>query len=304
MRVQAITMQDWVILEKDASITTPFHDPDWLNMVLNCLGGELDSYLCEGDGGCWLVPCFSKGPWGAAGFRIGGIGYGGPVPLADWPSASALATSCRNVIEAICYSRGQRCKAATVFPLLGWTVPREGELHPTSIIYPGQTPAEAFASAHGTKRTAVRKAIKLGLEVSALKVQNAAAAHALIAQTQVDVGASYTTPFSLIQAMLDHPSQMCKGYGVFLKGALASVALVLERGHDAFLLFHGWDRACATMNANELIYWELIRAAIDRNIRRIDLGRSHSATLLKSKERWGATSTPVLTFNNFWSEPR
>ena len=275
----------------------------WFELILSSLGGELDQYLCEFDGQRWLVPCFSNGPWGEKSFRIGSIGYGGPVPLFDCPTPEAMVAGSLRAIRAVAQKRNQVCLAASVFPLSTWGGLEEsalcgGHCVSTSIIYADQSPEETFGRAHGAKRTGVRKAVKLGLKANRLNGCDARPAQELIAQTQMNVGAAYTTPLSLVQGMLEHKSAQIKGYGVMVEQKLVSVVLALERKENAFLLFHGWDRAYANTNANELVYWEFIRSAIENGARQIDLGRSHSISLLKSKERWGAVETPILTFDN------
>ena len=149
MRVKSLTLKEWEILERAASITTPFHDVAWFELILSSLGGELDQYLCEFDGQRWLVPCFSNGPWGEKSFRIGSIGYGGPVPLFDCPTPEAMVAGSLRAIRAVAQKRNQVCLAASVFPLSTWGGLEEsalcgGHCVSTSIIYADQSPEETF----------------------------------------------------------------------------------------------------------------------------------------------------------------
>lgn len=305
MRIEKLTRADWVALESAASFTSVFHDIRWLELVRDCFGGVLDLYLCTGLRYRWLVPCYSEALWSQNGFRIGGVGYGGPIPLGAEDIDPLGAIECLDAVAALEAYLGRGCTGGSSFPSNCWNEVssrylEKGRVDCTALMALRGSPEEMFKNLiSGNKRTTLRRAGKTGLEVRTLTVTDAVQAHNLICATQARVEATYRTPLSFIERVVFGEAIDAELHGAFHAGELLSITLTLFRKGKAFLLFHGWDRERAmNTGANELCYWTAISSAAQRGIGIFDLGRSHSQTLLASKLRWGASTTPVYAFDH------
>ncbi|MFU7502423.1 MAG: GNAT family N-acetyltransferase [Candidatus Tisiphia sp.] len=110
----------------------------------------------------------------------------------------------------------------------------------------------------------------------------------LLKNTQKLVGASYITPYKLFQSLSYSPfSQL---FIARLETNVIAIGICLFSSEEAFFLLNGWNRSYASSCSNQLLIWEMIKAAKKRNINTFNLGISHSDNLKLSKLKWGASN--------------
>jgi hypothetical protein len=262
------------------------------------LGGSLRLFEALEHQSRWLIPCYFGMPWSNIGFRVGGVGYGGPLPLQNVTSAQHEFEQLNCVLHLLSEFTSKKCDGVTTYPAAFWeslqsspsiaisntriiTLPRDGTTLFDTVI-------------SGNVRTAIRKARKYGVEIRHILPDDIPIAHKLLVDTQRSVGASYTTPLELFADICCNMQTVtCTLVAIYEKSVIG-VATLLNTYHYGFHQFHGWDRRFANTAANQLLIWGLLEESITAGCRFFNMGESHSAELETAKARWGSHRVPIL----------
>jgi hypothetical protein len=301
MKVSRLSAAAWAEGVVKSTSLTPFHNEQWLDLVVRHFGGELTLYRVDGDGIDWFVPVLAGLPWSKSGFRVGGIGYGGPLPVHGDVTSAALYDGTRRVIEHVESDRREICTAAVSIPHRAWSGLSDF-VEPTESVYCTQLldlqgdDASLLSTFSGNVRTALRKADRSGIRVRRLRQTDVNAAHELLVITQRAVGAAYITKADFFAAIVTGYKSSAS-YGAFRESRLLAVAVTLRGARSDFHLFHGWDRAFASLCANQALLWHVIRVARRRGARILDLGKSYTSSLASAKGRWGARPCGVFVID-------
>jgi hypothetical protein len=266
---------EWLIRLPEAPDRSFFHLPVWMNCVTESFGGEkvLLAYKDK-----WLMNCFMGNPW-SKGFRIGSIGYGGPLPLKE------DGGDFQEAVSAASEYLDKPFTGLTLYPSLKW----EKAASSTEIIPLKGSKDEVFQNTlSGNVRTAIRRC---DAECRELKPGEAEKAHLLLNETQKLVGASYQTPlkFFLDLTQLEGVSV----WGAFYNDEMLASSLLLTYGQKAFHLFHGWAKDKGRPGMNQALIWAMIQKSLSERCISFNLGESHSTTLREAKKRWGSVEYPL-----------
>lgn len=302
LRVARLDEPAWNQVLAKASCSTVFHSWSWSQLVCTVLGGEFHPMaIVSGEQHLHLAPVFSGKPWADKGaFRLGAIGYGGPLPTStpgrsDPPSYSEIA----NLIKLIEAERGESCSGATLFPHRNWKPDDDIALGCAHLLDIKSNTEHMFNEIlTGNVRTAIRKALHSSVTVRGISIDELATAHTMLNQTQLLVGAAYQTPLSLLEALITMESPKGLVLGAFIGNRMISMGVFLISNRDAFHLFNGWDRTAAAYCPNQLLLWSAVLESQARGASVLNLGESHYPSLAQAKERWGAIPIPVARLNS------
>ncbi len=282
---------------KESSFASVFHVSSWKRAVTEHVGGKALFFFCKEGDFSWLIPVYQKLPWSTQ-FRIGGIGYGGPIPLYKTTSPLEEKANIDRLIRILEQHLDQKCTSYATFPWEKWAelpIAKPDFLTFTQIIHLDPNPSYLFEKVlTGNVRTAIRQAERQGVKTRKLDQGELQMAHHLLSLTQTQVKASYITPFSFFQHLaLSGEGAEC--WGAFLEdGRMAAMSVLLYAHESAFHFLHGWDRAFAPPGTNQILIWAMIQRSLQCNLRTFNLGESHSDSLRETKKRWGAKMYPIL----------
>lgn len=298
MHFSPVAEKEWNALAEKSPYAACFHCSAWKEAVLSSFGGDALLLTCKLEGRDWILPIFSGGRW-SEGFRIGSIGYGGPLPLFSISKQTEVLREIRSIIENLEKELGKKCTGYTTFPSPLWegTPLAVGELlSHTQILFLDSDPEFVFQKKIGGKvRTAIRRARKGGLSVRKIHAEEAPQAHGLLVETQKNVGAKYTTPYCFFQRLVERAGQGVETWGGFdASGQMVAAATMLYTEKSSFHLFHGWDRRQAPVGTNQALLWEMVVYSIQRGIREFNFGESPQESLKRAKEEWKTTPIPIL----------
>lgn len=294
MKLRQLSSQEWDARAASSPFASAFHGAWWLDLTVKCLGGAWQPWLLEDGSSEYLLPLLQGSPWSSEGFRLGGIGYGGPIPMADDRRlfAPGYLQAAMKAIETL---QGKPCTALTTFPHELWSESESLQVQHTRILPSGgKTPETIFQKHFSVSvRTAIRKAERSGIRVERLEPTQIEKAHQLLKETQLRVGAAYTTPFELFSAICSRPTENLV-LGAEHEGKLIATAVFLLHPNQCTYLFNGWDRSARELNANYALVWQGILLACERSCRSFNFGESHTSEIDRSKSKWGAERVPVI----------
>ncbi|MCP4189083.1 MAG: FemAB family PEP-CTERM system-associated protein [Planctomycetaceae bacterium] len=143
-------------------------------------------------------------------------------------------------------------------------------------------------------RNQVRKATKLGVEINWGKTDLLDEFYDVFSRNMRDLG----TPvfgrdlFSSILTRFEDETEICVGR---LKGKTVSAALLLHGRSITEVPSASSLRPFNSTNCNMLMYWSLLKRAIDRQQEIFDFGRSSlDSPTYRFKKQWGAESSPAI----------
>src|SRR5688572_18467062 len=150
-----------------------------------------------------------------------------------------------------------------------------------------------FTSKH---RKNVRRAAKNGLEVRSGGLELLPEFYAVLARSWRDLG----TPlyrYDFFEALLKaFPGEM-RIYACFHEGRAVSVALVGFHGQTIEGMWQGAEPLARKLDANYVLYWEMIRDGCQRGFRDFHLGRSTADSGSEwFKSRWNAESRQLYWY--------
>lgn len=284
----------WEELVQTAPLKHPFASLDWGRLSERCFGGSFSPYAgYRGKEAQFLVPLYKGKPWAEeSSFSIGAVGYGGPIPCRE-ELFQALPEEMPGLIKSLSKSLDARLAALTSFPHAVWSQYSK-ECSFTQIAPVPEDVSELFETQiHKSLRTAIRKAQRLGLVVEQLDKARLEKAVELLHATQAGVGASYRSPLSLIEELMEK-KRFADLLIVQHDGALIAFSAFLYSSEDSFHLFNGWSSEHSKLCANQLVLFEAFKRSADRNISRLNLGESHYPSLKEAKAKWGAKEVPFI----------
>lgn len=291
MRISLISDQEWDQALQSSAYAEFFQTSFWKNQVASCIGGQGHLYLCEDDDHKWLVPCYTGAPW-SKGFRIGSVGYGGPIPLQRRQDPLVENQKIHEMIAGLESVFKSRCTGVTTYPCKEW-----GGLDGLSItqVIPLKDSQELVFTGvvTGNVRTTIRRAEQTELTVAKIvDAEELKVAHRLLCETQIRVNALYTTPWAFFSGLT--ASNHVTVWGIRHEGEMIAMSLMLSYAKKAFHLFHGWKRDQIPPGTNQLLMWEMVKHAIAEECHSFNMGESHADSLRIAKQRWGAEEVPIL----------
>jgi hypothetical protein len=159
-------------------------------------------------------------------------------------------------------------------------------------------PDEIARGLDAKTRNQLRRALREGLapETGPATPQRLSAFHSVYSRTMRDLG-SPPHGLALFEAIARAIGERARVVLVHdLAGAPLAGAFVIDDGRGRALLpWAASDRRADELSPNTLLYWELLRGAVERGVRSLDLGRStRDGPAWRFKTRFGATPRPFV----------
>jgi hypothetical protein len=299
--IEVIDNTSWDKYLSKANQSSPFQTYAWSKGIERILGGKFMPVYAVIGQRSWLIPCYLGSPWATNDeLRIGSIGYGGPLPIHEIEDISGEYIAIQDVLNGLSLKFNCSQVMATLYPRPGW-----GELNDRglslseTVIVPLSSTIETIftLTLTGNTRTAIRKATKEGVvirEVNTENIEECERAYKILRDTQVSVGSNYTTNRDLFFALARGETLgLTKVFISVVHDTITGVAVLVWNEHEAFHLFHGWDKAFAYSCANQALIWHMMKYAHELNVPVFNMGESHSDSLLAAKLRWGGRTVPV-----------
>jgi hypothetical protein len=262
-------------------IASPYLCTPWGHIVSDVFGGKFEILeVCTGDR--YLVPILRGGQLASHGFLCGHLGYGGVFQL-----GSKITLGLEQQVEVLSrveQALGAPCARLTTLPHPYDFRPRA--LETTWLMLPEEL-SELEVLYTSNVRNTLRKCIRNGLRAGLLSANALPACVTLIHDTQRRVGASYLSPEALVRRMLSTTDGFSWAIGVWLGDELIAVGMFLVFATYGAYYLNGWKRSYASLSPNYLMLDQGLRLCIERGVRVVDLGFSHSPSLHNAKRRWG-----------------
>lgn len=297
VKIEPATENTWDKLLKKSIYATPFHDYQWGVLTTELLGGEYVPLVATKDDYQWLIPGYRLKPWAKSQghFRIGSIGYGGPLPVHKMISSDSEIRNVNGILNQIASQLKLSKINALLYPAHEWSALTNTNLQfgSTCKVALSSNSKELFDDTlSGNVRTAIRKSVKEGVVVRSVNVNNDSEmtqAHDLLCSTQNRVAASYTTSYKIFEALASKKmtNTSSQTFIAVHNGVLVGTSTLLYDDAQAFHLFHGWDRSFTKLCANQALIWHMMCFAIELGIKTFNMGESHTDALLEAKMRWG-----------------
>lgn len=295
MKITECLPKNWDTYLYGTWCDSPYVKTCWFETVTQFFGGRYALYQIDLGSHKFLFPCFFGTPWSPF-FRVGSIGYGGPL-CAEPTEYQVGLMNRQEMIKGLEAHLQLPCTGVTGYPSYERSEvlvepAQEEVLSPTCELTLEEAlnpiDQEGFLKSYdGSIRTALRKSQKEGIIVRRLDADTAPQAWQLLVDTQIAVGASYQTPWPFFKALALERGSFAGGYGAFLGPKLIASAILLYSETEAVHYVHGWDRAFAKTCANQALIHRMLQDASKLGCRRFNLGESPQTSLLKAKRKWG-----------------
>lgn len=219
-----------------------------------------------------------------------GFGTGGGILAADERAAEALAAEAWDLARALgCASVELRGGAVPA----GW-LPSAGVYSSFARDLPGDGEA-LLLSIPRRQRAEVRRALDADLTCSAGTDSRHRDAHYRVYAESVRNLGTPVFPRGLFDAALDAFGEEADITVVWKDGEPLAALLNFYVGGTGQPYWGGGTRAARAWRANDLVYFEMMRRAIERGCARADFGRSKVGTGPWSRKRiWGFDETPLV----------
>ena len=269
----------------------PYHRPAWMGIIRRTFGHTTRYLVAESASrvvGVLPLVLFDTRLFGRFGVSIPFFNYGGA--LADSQQAEhALLTS---AIEETKRAGGLYLElrhTRQLFPELA------AKRHKVAMMLPLESTSDRQWQTLDRKvRNQVRKAEKNGLEVQEGGLELVRGFYTVFARNMRDLG----TPvygIRLFEEVLSTFPDCSRVFIVRLAGRPIAASVALWHGTTMEV---PWASAIRTFNAlcgNMLLYWHMIRFAIERGFRIFDFGRSTvGGGTFQFKRQWGAEPRPLV----------
>jgi len=296
MNIYCINDRRWEIYLDQSPYRTPFHSTNLIRCFTSVLGGDFSLFFVENGARSWLIPIFTGEPWrkDIMEFATSSVGYGGPLPLQTVKEVQDEIQDMFLILSELENTVGKKFTKGILPPIQEWEYESGNDFSETMLVYLRKDGSETFQEIlTGNARTAIRKALRFGLQARKTnKNEDILVAHNLICNTQMSVGASYTTPLSLVRSVLSSADAELHVVSVDEKIVSAGV-LIVGKTHN-FHWLHGWDRNYTDVCGNQLLIWSMMQSCISRESFVFNMGACHSVFQKKAKEKWGAQPVSVL----------
>lgn len=297
-----LSPQGWDELAATSPYVSYSHSSAWLELEAQELGGNYSLLLMKYAGRQWLVPLITGVSWVHVGdFRVGGVGYGGPLPLQPVQDPLEELKAVYTLLGALALREKLLGRwSATLYPLEAW-----GRVKGLSCSYAHLVPLpsiveEMWAGLGSGLRGKIRLAQERGVEIRCIEpnLSEIEVVWHLLNDTQHRVGTvARPTPLMLLW-------ELCRTYDwsrtfvALVDGQIVSAMVLVWdlAGREVFHWLHGWDRdgAYGKSRANEALMWAVIQFAIERGFQVLNLGNAMGKPgLIRFKEQWGARPVPV-----------
>lgn len=274
-----------------------FTSPDWLSVIGDTYGFPL--YVVQDEQGAAALPFAEISD--LAGRRIVSV------PFSDYVAPPADASMARQMLDvAAARFPGHAQSITTLYSDIkawiaaGWTVEREMVLHQL----PVTTEDEMWNNLSTGFRNQVRQGQDQGVTVerstSLEAIDRFYDLHAVVRNEKFGQLPQPRDFFAHI-----HQTYLTSGNGFVLeasaKGELAAGCVALINKGTLYYKFSASTAAGRDLRANNVMLWDLVRAAIERGCGQLDLGRSglgdSYAGLRHFKEGLGADKQPIFTYS-------
>lgn len=289
MVVDDLPINGWDKLSSGFSDLTAYHTTTWGKIVADSFGGTF-RVLRVPSRGRHYVPILEGGTLARDGFVCGHIGYGG-VFHEEHGMVLDLSTQLE-VIQTVENALGLPCLRFVTTPTS--TRLLHASSFSTSVLTLPLTAQQLSALYTSTVRNTIRKCERFGLEVRSVRPDEFDSCLELIHMTQVRVNAGYLTPRTLLQGIFAAPEEFSFIIGSYKDGRLVAVGVFLRAARKVVYYLNGWSQAAAAFAPNYMMLHGAFWACVEHGDISVDMGYSHSDTLLRSKIRWGATPAYFL----------
>jgi hypothetical protein len=301
MEINRLCDREWDQAVSKSPYRSFFHKSYWINAVCKQLGGHALLFKSNFADNSWLCPVFAGTPWSSNGFRMGSIGYGGPLPLQEPKEMDEEAEHIGKIYTELERQLKLPCTGFCTYPNANWScLDHHSNFYLTEtemIPLEGKSEADLFNKViTGNIRTSIRRAEKEGIYISLLEDSRLEEAGTLLRETQRMVGAGYSTPQTFLEQLFsDRRENGVEFWAAQDKnGVLLGMSIHLIYEPTSIHLFHGWRKDTPSLGTNQALIWEMVKSAIKHNCRHFNMGESHSASLKVAKQKWGTCTIPIL----------
>lgn len=298
LKVQELTRFEWQTYIENSEYNSVFFQYWWGQVTEQHFAVKFRPLLMSTDAELKvLVPCYVTD----VNFRIGFIGYGGPLPLYDMNVSCELDLYHRIMAHLKEYFN-LPCIGFTSYVHNKWKYVKD-DMQPfisnTTVMSLEKTEDFVFnQTISGNVRTAIRKAQKSNVSIRNITPDIVAQAYKLIIDTQRNNGAGYVTDYDFFTFLASSNSEYSKGFAAYIDDEMLGAAICLFSPKEAFHYLHGWNRVNMSTCFNQLLIWSMVQEAIKRKCIFFNMGESHYKSLLEAKRRWNGVEFPLIRFRN------
>lgn len=298
MRITQLSDSEWDQLLLKSPFSSVFHTSFWKQRVTQFIGGKADLLHCQNEQNAWLVPIYSGAPWSSQ-FRIGSIGYGGPLPLYLPVNAQNEEKKIQELVQTLENFFHSKCTGYSTYPTELWnqlSLEKPLFLTFTQSLALSLDPTHLFEKVlSGNVRTSIRQSQRHQVHTRPILFSEMDLAYSLLCETQKQVKAAYITPFSFFQSLCEPNSPFSECWGAYTPtGQMVAMSVLLYFQDQSFHFLHGWNRPYAPSGTNQSLIWSLIQRSIHLGCKTFNFGESHSESLREAKKRWGTHPLPIL----------
>lgn len=298
LKVQELTSSEWQTYIENSDYNSVFFQFWWGNATEQHFSVKFKPLLMTTDADLKvLVPCYITD----VNFRIGFIGYGGPLPLVYMNVNCEIDLYHRIMVQLKEYFN-LPCIGFTSYVHTKWQKV-EDYMQPfisnTTVVSLDETEDVVFSQTiSGNVRTAIRKAKKSNVTIRDISPDLLPQAYKLIIDTQSSNGAGYVTDYDFFTFLALSNSEYSKGFAAYIDDEMLGAAICLFSPKEAFHYLHGWNRVNLSTCFNQLLIWSMMQEAIKRKCKFFNMGESHYKSLLEAKKRWNGVEVPLIRFRN------
>lgn len=298
LKIQELTSSEWQSYIENSDYSSVFFQHWWGKATEKYFGVKFMPLLLSIDADLKvLVPCYIAD----SNFRIGFIGYGGPLPLSEMSVSCEVSLSYR-IMDYLSKYFNLPCVGFTSYVHNKWQLVAT-DMQPfvsnTTIVSLEGTEDVIFNQViSGNVRTAIRKAQKSNVVIRHITPDLEAQAYKLIADTQHNNGAGYVTDYNFFTFLSSPDAKYSMGFAAYIGCEMHAAAVCLFSPKEAFHYLHGWNRVNMGSCFNQLLIWSMMQEAIKRKCMFFNMGESHYQSLLEAKMRWGGVEVPLIRFRN------
>jgi FemAB-related protein (PEP-CTERM system-associated) len=267
-----------------------YHQSVWTRIIENAFGHDTRRFAALADGeviGVLPVAFFASRLFGRFAVSLPFVNYGGLVTSAPEAAAPLLDA-------AIAETRRRGGTHLSLRHTHQWFPHLTPRSHKVAMVLALRGSAdEQWAALDKKVRNQIRKAEKSGVEVSEGGTELVEPFYEVFARNMRDLGTPvYSVSFfrEVVRQLPTSTRLFCAWVG----GRPIAASLVLWHGHRIEVPWASSIRDFNPLCANVLLYWSMLRFAIERGFPRFDFGRSTPMEgTFHFKRQWGAEATPL-----------
>ena len=274
--------------EKNSNI---FHTSWWSDVSARIFNKSISYYLFINQENQYLIPIFFDNEIKES-YSIGLIGNGGILPIGHM--SITYSELIKTIASKFSFFFGSLPTKIMLNIQNNPVVPKSYYYNPkifkTQVLDITSDIEQVFNfRISGNVRTAVRKAKKKDIYIikEDFNDYEILDAYNLLIKTQTYVGSNYTTPFELFENLIS--TTFSSLYIAKKDDVIVSMTVCLFFKSSAFFYLNGWDREYSPLCANQLLIWEMILDAKNKDCQTFNFGSSHYDSLTKAKSKWGTS---------------